>query len=262
MSTPRIGFLSTVRRWWAVIALATGAGGFFGYAYASNAAPTYEAQARLVVEPEAPDLRSQQAAAGLVPTYAELVRSGRLLAPAIARLGLPLTVQSLEGDVRGEAEEGTRLLTIRVRAPEPSEAVAVANAVAGELVRDVARSQPPPVGVDSSATSRDSLRVELRIVDPASDAERIRPRTALTMQFGALAALFGALAACVLADVLGRRVRDEQDSARIAPDVLGSVNGGARRAPGSRRLTESPGTGLGGLDRPRRNPRRPRGSGR
>ena len=240
MSTPRIGFLSAVRRWWAVIALATGAGGLLGYAYASRADPTYEAQTRLVVDARADDIRSQQAAAGLVPTYAELVRSRRLLEPAVARSGLPLSVGKLESDVRGEAEEGTRLLTIRVRSAEPSEAVAVANAVAGELVRYVSRNQPTPSGVANSPTSQNLLRVELHIVDPAGEAERIRPRTALTMEFGALAALFGALAACVLADALGPRVRDERDLARIAPDVLGSVDGGILLTRGRGHFTGSP----------------------
>jgi capsular polysaccharide biosynthesis protein len=227
MSGRRIGFLSALRRWWAVIALATGAGALVGYAYASTAAPTYEAQTRLVVDARLGDLRSQQAAAGLIPTYAELVRSRLLLEPAIARLGLPLSVEELERDVRGEAEKDTRLLTIRVRAGEPTEAVAIANAVAAELVRYVAQDESASSGVASSATSQDPFRVVLGIVGPAEDAERIRPRTALTMEFGALAALFGALAACVLAEALGPRVRDEEDLARIAPEVLGSVNGSA-----------------------------------
>jgi succinoglycan biosynthesis transport protein ExoP len=226
MSGRRIGFLSALRRWWALIALATAAGALLGYAYASTAAPTYEARTRLVVDARLGDLRSQQAAAGLIPTYAELVRSRLLLEPALARLGLPLSIQELESDVRGEAEKDTRLLTIRVRAGDPADAVAVANAVAAELVRYVSREESISSGVASSPTSRDPLRVVLGIVEPAEDAERIRPRTVLTMEFGALAALFGALAACVLAEALGPRVRDEEDLARIAPEVLGSVNGG------------------------------------
>jgi receptor protein-tyrosine kinase len=227
MSGRRIGFLSALRRWWAVIALATGAGALLGYAYASTAAPTYEAQTRLVVDARLGDLRSQQAAAGVIPTYAELVRSRLLLAPALARLGLPLSVEELQQDVRGEAEKDTRLLTIRVRAGDPDEAVAIANAVAAELVGFVARDESNSSGVTGSPTSQDPLRVVVGIVEPAEDAERIRPRTALTMEFGALAALFGALAACVLAETLGPRVRDEQDLARTAPVVLGSVNGSA-----------------------------------
>jgi capsular polysaccharide biosynthesis protein len=228
VSARRIGFLSALRRWWAVIALATGAGGLLAYAYASTAASTYEAQTRLVVNAPAGDLRSQQAAAALVPTYAELVRSRLILEPAVARLGLPLSIEKLQRDVRGEAVNDTRLLTIRVRAGAPLEAVAVANAIAAELARYVSDQATPP-GAAGSPTSQESMPVSLRILEPAAEAERIRPRTGFTMQFGALAALFGALAACVVAEALRPRVRDEQDLTLIAPDVLGSVNGGLSR---------------------------------
>ena len=210
MSGRRIGFLSALRRWWAFIVLATGAVALLGYAYASTAEPTYEAQTSLVVDARLGDLRSQQAAAGLIPTYAELVRSRLLLAPAVARLGMPISIEELRQDVRGEAEKDTRLLTIRVRAGDPDDAVAIANAVAAELVGYVERDESNSTGVAGTPTSGD-LRVMLGIVS--------------TMEFGALAALFGALAACVLAEVRGPRVRDEQDLARTVPDVLGSVNG-------------------------------------
>lgn len=224
MSGRRIGFLSALRRWWAVIALATGAGGLLGYAYASRANPTYEAETQLVVNARAGDLRSQQAAASLVPTFAELVRSRQLLEPAVARLDFPVSVEELERDVRGEAENDTRLLRLRVRAGQPSEAIALANAIADELVRYVARRSNPP-GVASPPTES-SVAVDVRVLEPATEAERIRPRTALTMQFGALAALFGTLAACVLVDALRPRIKDVHDLTQVAPDVLGSVNGG------------------------------------
>ena len=226
MSGRRIGFVSALRRWWAVVALVTGAGALLGYAYASTAAPTYEARTRLVVDARLGDLQSQQAAAGLIPTYAELVRSQLLLEPAIARLGLPLSVEELQRDVRGEAEKDTRLLTIRVRAGEPADAVEIANAVAVELVRYVDREGSTSSAGASAPTSQDPFRAVVSIVEPAEGAERIRPRTALTMEFGAFAAFFAAVAACVLVEALGPRVRDEQDLARIAPEVLGSVNGG------------------------------------
>lgn len=221
----RIGFLSALRRWWAVIALVTGAGALLGYAYASTAEATYEAQTQLVVDARLGDLRSQQAAAGLIPTYAELARSRLLLEPAITRLGLALSLEDLQRDVRGEAEKDTRLLTIRVRAGNPSDAVAIANAVAAELVGYVSRNESTSPGADASPPTEDPFRATVKIVEPAEEAERIRPRTALTMEFGALAALFGAVAACVLAEALGPKVRDEEDLATMAPEVLGSVNG-------------------------------------
>jgi capsular polysaccharide biosynthesis protein len=226
MPTKRIGLLSAARRWWAFAFLATGAGGLLGYAYASRIAPVYEAKSQLVVQPRLGNIGAEQVAAGLVPTYAELVGSQPILEAALAKLGLPLSPADLQGDVRGEAVKETRLLTIRVRDEESARAVRLANALAAELVRYVSGSgsdRRPSVGAPD---------VELRIIERASDAERVRPRPGLTMEFGALAGLFGALALSVLVEALGRSVKDERDLGRIAPTVLGSVNGGPFARPG------------------------------
>jgi capsular polysaccharide biosynthesis protein/Mrp family chromosome partitioning ATPase len=220
MRTKRIGLLSAARRWWAFAFLATGAGGLLGYVYASRIAPTYEAETHLVVDSRLGSIGAEQAASGLVPTYAELVGSQPILGAALAKLGLPLSPADLQGDVRGEAVKETRLLTIRVRDGERLRAVRLANALAAELVRYVS---------DNGSDRRPSAGppdVELRIIERASDAERVRPRPGLTMEFGALAGLFGALAMAALVESLGRSVKDERDLAGIAPTVLGSVNGG------------------------------------
>src|SRR5918994_5954311 len=137
MPTKRIGLLSAARRWWAFAFLATGAGGLLGYAYASRIAPVYEAKSQLVVQPRLGNIGAEQVAAGLVPTYAELVGSQPILEAALAKLGLPLSPADLQGDVGGEAVKKTRLLTIRVRDEESARAVRLANALAAELVRYV-----------------------------------------------------------------------------------------------------------------------------
>lgn len=221
MSTRRFGFLSPIRRWWPVVAVATGAGGFLGYAYASNVTPVYEAEAKLVVGAPAVTIEAQRAAGELVPTYAELVKTRQLLEPTLRRLGLPLSPQELEGDVRGEAGEETRVLTVRVRDEEAERAVRLANALATELTRFVSRG-----GSSARAAAANTPDVRLRIVERASRADRVRPQMALTMEFAALAGGFAALALCVLLESVSRKVGDEEDLARFAPAVLGSVNGG------------------------------------
>jgi capsular polysaccharide biosynthesis protein len=240
MSTRRIGFLSAVRRWWPVVALATGAGVLLGYAYASRVTPVYEAEAKLVVGAPVVTIAEQQAAGELVPTYAELVKTRQLLEPALRRLGLPLTPQDLEGDVRGEAGEETRVLTIRVRDEDPGRAVRLANELARELTRFVARNRPSR-RVAAAANAPD---VRLRVVERATRADRVRPQTILTMEFAALAGAFAALAVCVLVESLSRRVGDEDDLARVAPSVLGSVNGGVlSRSGGGKRSRPQAGGG-------------------
>ena len=224
MSTRRIGVPSAVRRWWPLVALLTGAGGFLGYAYASDVAPVYEAETTLVAEAGRGDrIGGQRAAGALVPTYAELVRTAPILEPAIARLRLPLTPAELAPDVRGESDGETRLLTIRARYRDPAVAVALADALAVELRRFVRADGVRGQTVQGATAPT----VRLRLVERDSRPSRVRPQSRLTMEFGALAGLFGALAVAVLAELRGRRVRNELDLARAGFPVVGSVDRGA-----------------------------------
>jgi succinoglycan biosynthesis transport protein ExoP len=216
MSTHRIGVPSAVRRWWAFVVLLTGVGGFLGYAYSSSVTPAHEADVTLVV--------GGNGAAGLLaPTYAELVRSGPVLEAAITRLRLSVSPAQLAPDVRGESGTEPRLLTIRARHRDPAVAVALADALAVELRRFVhsegARGRP----VGGSA----SPGVRLEILEQDPNPTRVRPESGLTMEFGALAGLFGALAVAVLVELRRRGVRDEHELARTGFPVLGSVDGGA-----------------------------------
>jgi capsular polysaccharide biosynthesis protein/Mrp family chromosome partitioning ATPase len=219
MPTRRIGLLTLLRRWWSVLALATGAGGLVAYAYGSRVTPTFEADAKLIVEARVGG--GVQEAARLVPTYAELVRSTPVLESALRAARAPLTPGELRPNVRGESVRETRLITIRARDRDPTRAVLLANALAAGLDRFVSapRSASPP-------GRRVEQRPQVRVVERAAAATRVRPRSLLLIEFGALAGLFAALAVVFLVESKSRRVKDEDELVRLVPaGVLGSVNG-------------------------------------
>jgi succinoglycan biosynthesis transport protein ExoP len=233
MDTWRIGFLATARRWWAVIALATGAGALLAYQYGSSVSPKYEAEAKLLVAASGTELGAVQAAPELAPTYAELVRSTPVLRRTVAALNGRVQLEELREDVRGEWDQDTRLLTIRARSSDPAIAVQAANELAVELEREASR-QPSVRGSEEPV-----LRTELVIVDPASSADRIRPQSLLLMGFGALAGFFFAVALAVLVDSRRGTVRDEEDLTELtAGAVLGSVDGFREGTGSYRRLAE------------------------
>jgi capsular polysaccharide biosynthesis protein/Mrp family chromosome partitioning ATPase len=230
MSPRHTGFLSILRRWWALVALAAGAGGLIAYVYGSRVEATYEVETLLRVVSATDEPGSVDSAGELAPTYAELVRSERVLTETRKALGLTLTVEELRENVRGEAERGTFLLTIRVRNGDGNQAAQIANVLAKRLAALVASGRPD-VKQPGQATPPTSLppapRPSLEVIEPAVDVARIRPRVALSMEFGALAGFFGALAVIFLAESLGRTVRSEHDLAELAPlAFLGSVKGG------------------------------------
>jgi polysaccharide biosynthesis transport protein len=235
MDTWRIGFLATARRWWAVVALATGVGALLAYQYSRSASPTYEAEAMLRVIGPGTELGALRTGPELAPTYAELVRSTPVLQRAVTALTGRLTLAELRENVRGEWDQETRLLTVRARSSDPAVAVDAANELAKSLDREA--SKQPPV-----ATSEEpALQTELTIVEPAAAADRVRPQSLLLMEFGALAGFFFAVALAVLVDSRRGTVRDEEDLTELTPGtVLGSVDGGPLSRPVGRALRGGP----------------------
>lgn len=226
MDTWRIGFLATASRWWAVVALATGVGALLAYQYSSRVPPTYEAEAKLLITPTGTELGALQAAPELAPTYAELVRSTPVLERALKALDGQLTLEELRENVRGEWDHDTRLVTVRARSRDPAIAVLAANEVARQLDREVS-SQPPASGSEELP-----LRTKLTIVEPAADADRIRPQSLLLMEFGALAGFFFAVGLALLVDSRRGTVRDEEALTELTGGaVLGSVDGGSLSQP-------------------------------
>ena len=233
MDTWRIGFLATARRWWAVVALATGVGALLAYQYSARVAPAYEAEAKLLVTASGSELGAVQAGPELAPTYAELVRSTPVLERALRALDEQLTLEELRENVRGEWDQDTRLITVRARSGDPAAAVSVANEVARQLDRE-ASAQPPAGGSEESR-----LRTELTIVEPAADADRVRPQSLLLMEFGALAGFFFAVGLGLLVDSRRGFVRDEEDLTELTGGaVLGSVDGGPLLRPVGRAPAE------------------------
>jgi len=219
MSWRNIRPSSLALRWW-VVFLASVSGALLAYTYGLRVTPVYEAKAVILVD--TPEGGQPETAAAEMPTYAELANSTPLLRAVLDKLRLPLTPRELQPNVRGEADTSTRLLTIRARSEDPAVAGAIANTLAGELIRRVAVAVPRADG-----GSQLKAAPRLSILQPASGGALIRPRHSLIVAFGALAGLFGGLAVAVVTSSAHRTVRREDELARLAPiPVLGSVNGG------------------------------------
>jgi capsular polysaccharide biosynthesis protein len=218
MENPRIRLASFWRRWWTLIAVAVAGGALAAYVFGSLATPRYEADAQVLVEPDAKGSTTQ--AAQLTPTYAEMVGSTPVLAYALRAAGATGSVGELRENVRGESDDRTRLIQIRVDDTDPKRAVALANGVAGGLRSYVAARRTSPPGADAAPQPR------VRLVEPATSAVRVRPISLLLLEFGAIAGLFGALAFALIVEVRSPNVTDEEDLVELGRvPVLGSVNG-------------------------------------
>jgi polysaccharide biosynthesis transport protein len=227
MGNPSIRLASFLRRWWVLIALSVAGGALAAYLYGSRAAPTYEANAQVLVE-VGPAPGAATPVAELLPTYAEIVRSTPVLAFALRATQTHGSVDELRENVRGESAQDTRFIKIRADDSDRSRAIALANALAAGLQWYVSVTRAPPTpGADVRRQPR------VRVVDRATSAARIRPLSPLLLEFGAFAGLFGALAFALVAEARSAKVTDEDDLMEIGGlPVLGSMNGvGARAGP-------------------------------
>jgi capsular polysaccharide biosynthesis protein/Mrp family chromosome partitioning ATPase len=219
MGNPRVGLASLLRRWWLLILLAMAGGALIAYAFGSRASPAYEASVRVLVEaPEASGGARQ--AAGLAPTYAELVKSTPVLAFALHSAGTRASMEELRKKIRGESDQDTRLITILADAGNRKDAVALANGLADGL-RSYVSAGAAPVASGSQST-----QTQIRVVERATSAARVRPVSRLLIEFGAAAGLFGALAFAFVSEGRRPRVGDAEELLELGGlPVLGSVNG-------------------------------------
>lgn len=98
----------------------------------------------------------------LVPTYAQLAITRPFLELAIARAEVDETPDTLLPRVTTLVPEGQSLLEVTVSHGDPSDAAALANAIAAELVAYAQLQNPAP----------ESSGIEVSVIDPAVPADR------------------------------------------------------------------------------------------
>ncbi len=200
------GYLVTLRRWWWTLLVATWVAALAGFLAASSLTRIYEAEARLLVGPFNTDLNTQRASGQLALTYAELVTSRPLLESVIADLGLDTDVDTLRDAVSASPNDVTRFLAIRVQDPDPERAAAIANALAA--------------ATDELASGTSSVlrpEGEIQVVDVASPPTTpVAPQVSLIVLMSAAAGFVGSVVVVLLLDLLGTRVRSEDDLARVS----------------------------------------------
>ena len=201
------GVYTIVKRWWWLLVIGAVVAALMGYLVANRLPDTYEARAQLLVGPLSADKDTLDAAGAQARTYAALATTTPVLDATARSVGLT-SVRHKIASVN--ASDVTRLISITARDGDSVRAAAIANALAGVLVRRAAAG--PPTG-------------QLTIVERATPPDNpIGPSTALIVVLTAFVGLLGAFGIAALFDSLTNVMRSEDDLAPFAP-VLGSVNG-------------------------------------
>ena len=246
----RADFLDAAKRWWWLLLVAAVLAGGMAYVVTSGVPPRYEAETRLLVGPVSGDKDTLTAAGQLSQTYAALVTSELVLAATKKETGLTLSLSRLRSKIDVNANDVTRILTIRVSDGDPDVAATLANTLANELAVFVKKGLGPSAGGASTGTTPSTdtgptttggqnggtqstnaqasaaLASQVQVIDKAIPASKpVGAATYLIVPGAAIAGVIGALALLVALDLLGSGVRDREELSRLADvDVLGCVD--------------------------------------
>lgn len=206
-------FLPLIRRWALLLVVAAVAAGLVGYVAASRMSPTYESRARLLVGPLNTDIDTLRASGELTRTYAELATGAHVLDRAAAAMGGSVTSDDLRRSVQANANEVTRMLTIRATSRERALAAKAADAVAQELMRLTSAAVAAPAPPAGTAPALPAVTVTVPApaagivtsVDPAEIPDgRVAPNVRVHVLLSTLAGTLMAMAIAFVIEAFGR----------------------------------------------------------
>lgn len=232
--------LTFIRRWLAILVVATLGAGLAGFLVTKIQDPTRETEAQLLVGPTSGRLDELRAASSVAQTYVELASSTRVLQAAARRADKPVDAAAFRKRLTVRANELTRILSLRVRGKDAREAADLGNALAAELVE---MSKPPPAATVAPAspapadekkaggTTAEPVPISLTIVESASPFSA--SSTASPFVLVLLAATIGLGTSTLtagLVEVLRDRARDVEDVVEVTGADCIAVPIGRRRA--------------------------------
>jgi succinoglycan biosynthesis transport protein ExoP len=238
--------LPLLKRWWWALALAGVLAAAAAYVLASQAAPTYRGEVKLLVGPISAGATDLDAAGELGRTYSELAMSRPILRDAINAADVRTTPDDLRKHLSATANQVSRIVTIAVESGSPAQAAGLANAV-GERLEQLSTEGPAQeseaIGKFLSAgalsglpeSERDEIEIaarrsfgeslagQVQVVDPAKKPKApVGPMVPLMTM---LAGLGGVFAAGVFALVRGASaIEDDAELAEFGgARFLGSI---------------------------------------
>jgi len=215
-------YLRVLRKRWTTIFVLTIAASAGAAAATWLSTPQYTSTTQLFVSTQATGtasdlLQGSNFTQQRVQSYADIVTSEVVLAPAIAALGESATTEELARQVTAEAPLDTVLINITATDPSPNHAADIANAVGASFIQAVEQLEQPS-GAGSSP-------VLVSTVEPADiPTAPTSPNIPLNLVLGLLVGLGGGVVLAILRDSLDTRIRSAIDVQRVTPSpVLGSM---------------------------------------
>jgi succinoglycan biosynthesis transport protein ExoP len=194
------------RRWLLVMLVTLGCGGAAA-ALSLSQTPEYASSVSLFVSAsQSPTdvgsiIAAEQLTQERVSSYADLASSQNLAADVVRQLGLNESAKSLASRISASVPTNTVVIDITVTDPSKARVPAIANAVAEQLSRTVARLEAPLTGQASPI----KVSVSQSATIPTAPAT---PKTTRNVLFGLIVGLALGAGLAILLEVLDTRIKD------------------------------------------------------
>lgn len=210
--------------WWALVAL-TVLGGAAGAGASLIMTPQYSATSQVFVAFDSPAgansselVQANNFAIQKVYSYIEVANSPRVLNAVIEELGLTDTTDELALRLNITVPPSSAVMTIEALAPNPDDAVALANAVTATFTETVLELETPTAG------GTPPLRIA-SLADPVPDDEPATPNLLINIAIGTFAGFAVGIIWIAIAAMTDRKVYNAGDIASYSHDLktLGSI---------------------------------------
>lgn len=230
-------YVNIIRRRWWLIALVAFVAAVAAYGFSKMQTPIFRAQATYIVVPSRYDYGLTLQLPGTMNSWTKLILSDQPLRQLSEELGLDRTPGQLQQDIHIQPRPDEMVVLIEADAPDPAQAVAIANTVGRKLQAEIANLNLLKEGTD---------KINITVTEEAHDPFLHKPKTKINvLAAGMLGLILGILLAFV-AEYLDDTFKSAEDVERyLGLTTLGQIpmiedsarnRGRVRRLLGSRRL--------------------------
>jgi capsular polysaccharide biosynthesis protein len=146
----------------------------------------------------------------LVPTYAEIVKSKKVISQAIKETKLDYSVDRIQGMLETTVAEGTGVFYISIKSADPRHSALLANTIAEIAIGEIENY------IEGTSA---------KIIDYAEIPEEpTSPNIKLNTLLGFVLGIFFSVAAIVLIDLFDVRIKTEDDLTQVSKyPILGNI---------------------------------------
>ena len=193
--------LETIKKWAFLIILFMILGLAGAFLYNSTAILKYQSKTTLYVEPSVSsagvDYQGILTNQKMVQTYAEIIKSRRVINKVIENLNLNLTYEELMDELSLSSATDTQIITVSVKDSSPVRAANIANEIATVLIGDL----------------KENMKItNIKVIDEAIENDKaVEPRKTINMLVGLTGGMMVSLLLVFIFEASDRKITTHED---------------------------------------------------